>query len=1178
MTEDAREEKIENSSRLKALVVDGRPERLRALKAGMNGQAEFFLASGPVEAFYWAEKLQSIDCLILNEPSFFSAKPLDFLRALVDRLKNGDSLVKIVVADDAEAAELRSSILIGPADVVLKKPQDIGDLSREIRRRLARLDREKRSDVRVPMSEGNPIRVEITAGETAVLRDLSESGMFLETAACLEVGTSRPFILRVSDEECLPVEGIVVRGGGDGGVGIAFRPMNEEARRKIFARLAETVSPKDLAELQLRYPDLRTSEMVAFPSPEKIRELLEQARAARTEITALPACIRKPATLVLEEFAPGGVCRLSGKDLHLRFKTGDPLFMSFQSGYSTYNFETTIRRLDESGGTLECFYPRILFYSEKRVSKRELPQTGFILELVLPPPFAAPLSGPVIDLTDTGASFLADNADVALLPGTPVGAIRIFENGRLVREERGEVRHVVRAGGNGRPVFRYGLQFGIGRLNIQTVHPHRRSTDAPAEAGRAPVDPGLPAALQSLSRRPPLVIRLENAFGEEITGLLNSSYPLDEKPVPVVLVPPAFGKTKETLFSLALTLVENFRRAGRPIAVFRYDGIRRKGESHKDPEASEPPLEMVNASLSQGAADLQAVLDWLDLNPTIKAGPVILATFSLSALEARIALRDEAVRRRVHYWIACMGTLEFRDLMNRVNCGLDLLEQHQLGIDLGVIPILGNLIRMRHYAADVVASGVATLDQAREDMRHINIPITWIYGKHDHWVKAEFVRDVMSIRADAPREVISVPLGHNARTSEEALRLFGTVTALAHRFLHGTMLDAVPPEKIDLEFMRRAEKDRLPGRRLKNKRTYWTHYLVGGNNLLGFDTMALSDDYRRLMEDQQTALDLEPGDRLLDLGGGTGNFVEHLLQSGRPLPARIVLADLIPEALLRGRRKLAARDPSLKEPGRLAVVGLDIELNRFLPVHRFLAGEIGRFEEMADQIENLPLQSAIKINAAYSSVLHRILRGEEITPEKERFLKGRFELAEYRVIRDFNLASRYLRHTAPGHPIFRRLAFPGGLEAAASLPFKPGSFNKILMSLVLSYIFNPAETLREVRRLIAPGGLLVLSSMRPDTDASGLFTRLLDKIEALPDEAFPAPWPKTRLLDSMRSFLNDAQALVDLEEAGTFDFFDPDKLEELLDAAGWDSVRTIPSFGDPPQGYVVVAKPRESHD
>ncbi len=1166
--------------RPRALIVDGRPGRLTAFKSAMNGCAEFFSARSTLEAFYWAEKLGSLDCLILHDPAVISADPVDFIRALQASLKTSDRMVKIIVAGPSEAAALKNSILIGPEDVILEGPVEVEDLGLEVRRQIARLDREKRSLLRVSIPGEEPIRVEIGGAEPAVLRDLSETGMFLETAARLEIGTARPFLLRISDNEVCRVEGIVVRSEkSEGGLGIAFRPADDDARKRIFARLAETVSPKDLAELKVRYPELKTSEMVAFPSPDKILELLEEARRARTEITALPAHARKPATLALERIDPGRTCVLSGKDLRIRFKTGDSVFMSFQFGYATYNFETTIRSIAEDGTHLECFFPRILFYSEKRSLKREAPINGLRLELVLPPPFADEISGPIVDVSDTGASFLADGDSIALLPGTPVGPIRIYDNGRMIREERGEVRNVVRVGDNGCSGYRYGLQFGIGRLSIQTVHPHRRSTDPPvaAEKAAADVDPSLPAVFQELSHRPPVVIRLENGRGEEIVGLLNSSYPLDDSPVPVILIPPAFGKTKETLFSLALTLIENFRRVGRPLAVFRYDGIRRKGESYKDPEASEPPLEMANASLSQGADDLRAVLDWLEANPTLTAGPVILATFSLSALEARIALRDEAVRRRVHYWIACLGTLEFRDLMNKVNCGLDLLEQHQLGIDLGIIPILGNLIRMKNYAADVVASGVATLDQAREDMRHINLPITWIYGKYDNWVKAEFVRDVMSIKADAPREVLSVPLGHNARTSAEALRLFGTITALVHRFLHGTMIETVIPDRRNLEFMRRAEKDRIPARNLKNKRTYWTHYLVGENNLLGFDTMALSDDYRGLMEDQRTALDLEPPDRFLDLGGGTGNFIEYLLQAGAALPSRIVLADLIPEALGRACRKLTSRAPVLKEAGRLQALVLDAELNRFIPVRRFLAGEIGRFEELAEQVENMPLQSAIRIDEAYSPSLHRILRGEEITPETERRLKGEFELAEYRTIRDFNLAARHVQRLAPGRPVFRKLSFPGGLEAAGRLPFVDGCFTKVLMSLVLSYVFNPVETLRDVRRIISPGGRLVLSSMRPDTDASGLFTRLLDKIEALPESAFPAPWPKARLLDSMRSFLNDAQALVDLEEAGTFDFFDPDKLAALLEEAGWDRVRTIPSFGTPPQGYVIVAKPRESN-
>ena len=132
------------------------------------------------------------------------------------------------------------------------------------------------------------------------------------------------------------------------------------------------------------------------------------------------------------------------------------------------------------------------------------------------------------------------------------------------------------------------------------------------------------------------------------------------------------------------------------------------------------------------------------------------------------------------------------------------------------------------------------------------------------------------------------------------------------------------------------------------------------------------------------------------------------------------------------------------------------------------------------------------------------------------------------------------------------------------------------MSLVLSYIFNPAETLREARRIIMPGGLLVLSSMRPDTDASGPFTRLLEKIEGMDEADLSLDRPKSLLIDSLRGFLNDAQELVDLEEAGTFDFFDPEKLEALLEETGWEILRTVPSYGSPPQGYVFVTRARET--
>jgi SAM-dependent methyltransferase len=278
------------------------------------------------------------------------------------------------------------------------------------------------------------------------------------------------------------------------------------------------------------------------------------------------------------------------------------------------------------------------------------------------------------------------------------------------------------------------------------------------------------------------------------------------------------------------------------------------------------------------------------------------------------------------------------------------------------------------------------------------------------------------------------------------------------------------------------------------------------------------------------------------------------------------------------RTKLSALAPAWTGSGRLDFLGLDVELNRFLPVRQFLSGEIVRFQTLSERIENLPLQSAERIDAAFSPRLHRILRGETITPAADQWLKSQFELDEYRIILDFNLAVRFVRGRMAEKPAFRKLGFGGKTEQALHLPFRNASFNKILMSLVLSYIFDPIETLKEIRRIIVPGGLLVLSSMRPDADASGLFTRLVAKLEALPPEDFAPDRPKTFLLNSIRTFLNNAQALVELEEAGTFDFFDPARLDGLLDEAGWEPIDQCPSFGTPPQGYIITARPREIHE
>jgi ubiquinone/menaquinone biosynthesis C-methylase UbiE/CheY-like chemotaxis protein len=1161
------------------LVVDDDLAYLEKLQRALRDIYSVYTTTSGVEAIQLIKALPEVNVLVVNE-DLPRMKGTELLRFLNEIFKNSDAIIKILLTECVSNGTTLDLASYGRIDCCLAKPSDPAAIRRKISFLIAQRSREKRSSMRVTLDGSKDIRIETGPLGEAKLVNLSENGMFLKTHASSPEGSSVPLSIALPDGRQYTLNARIVRQDADqGGVAVEFLSLDDASRLSLLQFMSDYVAIRDLDELKLRYPFLRTDEMVLFTDSVKIESLMREALARRVEVAAVPARSGNPEILSFAEIRPPSVCLLSGEKLDVKFKTSDLLFVSYQIGYATYNFETMISRISPDGRTLVCLYPRVMFYSEKRAEPRIAPAGDLRVEIPLPLPFDRKIRGRITDISPNGMSFVANNEAPVLLKGTPLESLTILDGERVLWQETGEVRHVARAGGDEGPGLKYGIQFGISRMSIQSVHAPdpdfaRRGEDAHDRPSfRAPAQ--VPADFVRTSLMVPHVIRLENRRGEEIIGLMNTALPLDGQPVPVVIVPPAFGKTKETLFGLALTLCENFRLLGKPLAVIRYDGIRKKGESHNDPEAEDPPYEMLNTNFSQGADDIVSVLDWLQTNPTLRASSITLLTFSFSALEARIVLRDEAERRRVDYWIACMGTPEFRDLMVRINCGLDFLEAYQLGIKLGVMPVLGNLVNVDSYVADGVVNSVATLEQAREDMRHLDLPITWIYGQFDSWVKSEFIRDVMSVQVDAPREVISVPIGHNARTSKEGLRLFGTITSLLFRFLHQQLVQPVMPGRKDMEIMRRAEKDRLPPRKLKNRINYWQRYLIGDDKLIGYDVMALSDDYQQLMGDQLRALELSPGDRLLDLGGGTGNFVEHLLASGDALPSQITIADLIPEAMMKASRKLTSRFPVLREPGRFDFVALDLEMSRYLAVCRFLDGEVGTFEEMAEKIENLTLESAINIQEDYSPRLHRILRGERITPVHDDWLKTRFDLQEYRIITDFNRVARYVRGLSAAKPDLRRILMPGTLEGTYHLPVKAGWYNKILMSLVLSYIFNPAETLREARRIIMPGGLLVLSSMRPDTDASGPFTRLLEKIEAMPAEDLPPERPKTLLIESLRSFLNDAQELVDLEEAGTFDFFDPEKLEALLEETGWEILRIIPSYGTPPQGYLFVTKARE---
>lgn len=132
--------------------------------------------------------------------------------------------------------------------------------------------------------------------------------------------------------------------------------------------------------------------------------------------------------------------------------------------------------------------------------------------------------------------------------------------------------------------------------------------------------------------------------------------------------------------------------------------------------------------------------------------------------------------------------------------------------------------------------------------------------------------------------------------------------------------------------------------------------------------------------------------------------------------------------------------------------------------------------------------------------------------------------------------------------------------------------DRVVASLLLSYLPAPEALLRDVRRVLRPGGRVVISSFLPDTDLSGPLKRLLGRIHHARSTGEPVgPWRADDVLDAVRSYINDAAKLLDLACDGVFRFYDEAALASLLREAGFRDVRTASAFGQPGQAVIAWA-------
>jgi hypothetical protein len=62
------------------------------------------------------------------------------------------------------------------------------------------------------------------------------------------------------------------------------------------------------------------------------------------------------------------------------------------------------------------------------------------------------------------------------------------------------------------------------------------------------------------------------------------------------------------------------------------------------------------------------------------------------------------------------------------------------------------------------------------------------------------------------------------------------------------------------------------------------------------------------------------------------------------------------------------------------------------------------------------------------------------------------------------------------------------------------------------------------------------------------------------------------LEESLRSFLNDAARLLELEEKGVFQFWPEEEMAALLKQGGFRRLKMRNGFGTPPQAIVAVGQ------
>jgi ubiquinone/menaquinone biosynthesis C-methylase UbiE len=675
----------------------------------------------------------------------------------------------------------------------------------------------------------------------------------------------------------------------------------------------------------------------AIERPEEVRGLLERVQAAGTLLDNGFDGSSNPRTARIKWVRDASV-GLAAR--HIRPDRQPQICLSFELDGSRYFFAAPALQGDGRIGLVEIALPRAIYKTERR----DLPRDSRIA--VGRAPQQVELSSQrgwrrIALVTDSSPGGLGVRLDAATGEVPAYLRVRFLSGDRAGEDAYASVCHSSPASDGSR-----GAQLGLSVTSVPPgpmipVERRERVLDE-TKVGHlsrqaALVAAGLRAVPHRLAQRlginrrdatPIHVVEYPNDRGEPIRGIVNN---IGDGPGGLaVVIPPAWGRTKETLLPLALTLVRTFAEAGQPITVLRFDGSHRRGESYVDPRFRNPGDEYLGFRFSQAVSDIHSTLEFLATDEHFRPSNVVLVTVSIASVDGRRAIATDPTSL-VSGWVALVGIGDLQSCLRTASGGVDYGYGLPRGVRFGRQELTGMVVDVDKAGPDAIGHNLFYFEDARRDMATIKVPITWIHGRHDGWVDLDRIRRLMSSGDTRNRRLLEVRTGHQLRTSREALEVFQLVSEEVARIGLGRRLEPMPPRLDELERRRLAERARRPPAPV-DLRQFWRNYLVGRDGSVGIELMTATNAYYDLMSKQVAALALAADDRVLDLGSGAGDFAVFLAGEPNAPGVWVTEVDYVREALRRGRQRLARISPNGNGAVRHLTADLDLGRDRSVPL------------------------------------------------------------------------------------------------------------------------------------------------------------------------------------------------------------------------------------------------------